>query len=348
MNYLNVLVTIVVPVYNSESFLEECVESILNQTYENFELIIINDGSTDSSLSICKKYEQQDKRITLFNVPNGGVSKARNLGIRNAKGEWICFIDSDDWVSENFIYNFFLESPSEDCLVVQEINKFHKGNAISKKSYTYERFAISNFNDLLLNNSVLANGYTVAKLYNKSIINKYEIHFNENLIFAEDLVFYLTYLKNIKYIHFLKVANYFYRIHNESASFKTFKFEDIVLSFLQVKDRLSKLISKEYWLSNNEIEKSISMFFVLSLYSIYDVKKMKIEKNKRIEFLSFINDKDDLLLLRNTVNKYDLGRKYIIRLFNQNKLNRLDNFLLYYVKFDQIFLSKLKKFFLKP
>ena len=92
------LVSIIVPVYNAERYLHRCIDSVLAQTYTNFELLLINDGSKDNSGEICDKYAVKDSRIRVFHKENGGVSSARNMGIDEAKGEWLSFIDSDDWI----------------------------------------------------------------------------------------------------------------------------------------------------------------------------------------------------------------------------------------------------------
>lgn len=97
------MLTIIVPIYNTENYLSECIDSILNQSYKDIELILINDGSTDNSSSICDEYSSKDKRIKVIHIENRGVSYARNTGLSIAKGEYITFVDSDDFVS-NDIY----------------------------------------------------------------------------------------------------------------------------------------------------------------------------------------------------------------------------------------------------
>lgn len=97
------LISIIIPVYKAEKYLHCCVDSVLAQSFTNFELILIDDGSPDNSGTICDEYAKQDRRIKVFHQENQGVSAARNLGIEQAKGEWIAFIDSDDWV-ENTMY----------------------------------------------------------------------------------------------------------------------------------------------------------------------------------------------------------------------------------------------------
>ena len=96
-------VSIIMPVYNKEKYLDKSIKSILDQTYENFELIIINDGSTDNSSYICHRFEQEDSRIKVIDIENNGVSNARNIGIKNANGQYVQFIDGDDYIDEDMI-----------------------------------------------------------------------------------------------------------------------------------------------------------------------------------------------------------------------------------------------------
>ena len=100
---MSAVVSIIVPVYNSEKYLPDCVESLVNQSYKNIEILLVNDGSTDGSLMLCQKYQNKDHRIVVINSRHGGVSVARNLGIIKATGEYLAFVDSDDMVSENYI-----------------------------------------------------------------------------------------------------------------------------------------------------------------------------------------------------------------------------------------------------
>ena len=100
----NPKITVIVPVYNTEKYLRRCVDSILAQTFTDFELLLVNDGSTDGSGAICDEYAQKDSRVRVFHKENGGVSSARNIGIDNAQGDWITFIDSDDRIEQRHLY----------------------------------------------------------------------------------------------------------------------------------------------------------------------------------------------------------------------------------------------------
>ncbi len=98
---MNELVSIIVPIYNVSEYLERCIKSLINQTYKNIEIVLVNDGSTDNSLDICKKYQNKDKRIVVLDKTNGGLSDARNYGIERAKGQYITCVDSDDYVTDD-------------------------------------------------------------------------------------------------------------------------------------------------------------------------------------------------------------------------------------------------------
>ncbi len=97
------LISIIIPVYNVEQYLHRCVDSVLNQTYKNLEIILVNDGSPDNCPFICDEYAKKDKRIIVVHKENGGLSSARNAGLEIVQGEYISFIDSDDWIHENYI-----------------------------------------------------------------------------------------------------------------------------------------------------------------------------------------------------------------------------------------------------
>ena len=125
--------SIVIPVFNTEKYLKECVESILNQAYDSYEIILVDDGSKDSSLQICREYEARDKRIRAIHKENGGVSSARNTGIELAKGKYITFIDSDDWFRQGAL-SFAAQRLSETGA---DVLAFSINRVTKAKSYTY-------------------------------------------------------------------------------------------------------------------------------------------------------------------------------------------------------------------
>lgn len=201
-------ISVIVPVYNAESTLIRCVDSILAQTYKNFELILVNDGSQDRSAEIIDNYASEDSRVIAIHKTNGGVSSARNRGLDMAKGEYIAFADSDDEVRPNWL-KIFIESIGDSDIAVQSID--FVGNAKQVRTIG-TKYGIGNeeITTLLITHDIL--GFLFCKLFRKEIINSNKIRFNENLKFREDDVFVLEYLEKISRWVSKDSSNYIYYI----------------------------------------------------------------------------------------------------------------------------------------
>ena len=209
------MVSIIVPVYNVESYLEECIQSIVNQTYKDWECILINDGSTDNSGYICDTWTEKDNRIRVIHQSNQGVSTSRNTGIQHAKREFITFIDSDDWIENNYLTEIvnLLQTPS-DLYVSGIIQNFNNGTnqtykPINQISFCLNSENIHHFVDL--NRSYLLYGPT-ANLYRNQIIREHSIQFRTDLSYGEDLIFNYDYLEHVHTITCIDKAYYHYRI----------------------------------------------------------------------------------------------------------------------------------------
>ena len=169
-------ISVIVPVYNAEKYLSRCIDSILNQTYKDFELILINDGSKDKSIDILRKYENIDNRIKVIDNSNNGVSKTRNIGIRLAQGEYIQFIDSDDFIDENmFEYNInTVEQENADIVMTGFYLDIESKKGIDTVLQTFEKSISIGAKDIARNLINRLNGTyinsPVNKLYKKSII----------------------------------------------------------------------------------------------------------------------------------------------------------------------------------
>ena len=209
----NQKISVIVPVYNAEKYLRRCVDSILAQTFTDFELLLIDDGSKDKSGEICDEYAKNDNRVRVFHKENGGVSSARNLGICNANGELICFCDSDDWVKKDFILEFEMLSIKGGDLLSQgfhAIDWLHKGDKDvfeTDKFYKDDDFFPFLFHLLKMNQL----GYIWCKAFKSDIIKKYKIYFNEKIHVMEDIVFVLQYCKYITTINNSSKCYYQYR-----------------------------------------------------------------------------------------------------------------------------------------
>jgi len=186
-------VSIIVPIYNVEKYLRKCIESILNQTYKNIELILINDGSPDNSADICVEYSKRDKRIKFISQDNSGVSIARNTGIKEATGDYILFIDSDDYI-EKYTIETLVNSVEDKDMIVCSYYK-EKEEKPKKEMPVTQKYLVSKKNMLQqIHTNKAIYGYIWNKLYKKSIIDKYNIEFRSNIAICEDLLFNIEYL----------------------------------------------------------------------------------------------------------------------------------------------------------
>lgn len=211
-------ISVIVPVYNAQEHLRQCIDSILVQTHTDFELLLVDDGSSDMSGTICDDYADKDGRVRVFHKENGGVSSARNLGLGNAQGEWVCFIDSDDYISHNY-FEDVLAYASYDLITIsfQEFGAACSING-SKSTIVYsmpeDAHNVLNFspND----KSMTPYLSSCVHMMRKSIIDTFQIRFNPALRYGEDTLFVAKYLTHCKKIIQLPDVYYFYRIEEDA------------------------------------------------------------------------------------------------------------------------------------
>lgn len=200
-------VSIIVPVYNTEQYLSRCIDSILAQTFDDFELILVNDGSTDNSGKICEEYAQKDNRIKVIHKENGGVSSARNLGLDEAKGEWITFIDSDDYISDTYLSDFPKNEMND--MEICGIVSFNGQMFISSQQETnYSGKKLAQFYEELF--CYRANTSPCAKIIKREVIKTNNIYFDTNMKLTEDTLFILNLLNFINAIQIISNTNYYY------------------------------------------------------------------------------------------------------------------------------------------
>lgn len=203
------LISIIVPIYNSEKPLNRCVDSILSQTFLDWELLLIDDGSIDRSGEHCDEYAAKDQRIKVFHKENGGVSSARNVGLDHAKGEWITFCDSDDFVSPNWLKNYIGHISEKTDLICQGFQYSKTFNIENERCFgiTYEG-SVKDGVSLLFENNIL--GYLWVKLFKRSIIESYKLRFDTRYNYQEDQEFCFRYFCYIKTIVCIKNIGYYY------------------------------------------------------------------------------------------------------------------------------------------
>lgn len=273
------MVTVVVPAYNAEKAIVQCVRSILNQTYRDIEVIVVDDGSRDRTAPLVKKMQDQDNRIRLVSKENGGASSARNLGINEAKGEYLVFVDADDEILPDMLQSLWNAREEYDADLVKTalirvsndgseaiLSSKEKQVYLSKDAWKENFFA-------LMENELNS---PVAKLYKKAVLDEYHITFNENLELSEDLHFNLQYLEKINRVVFLPDAYYKYYLFNSDV---TTRYRENL--FMRRKESISLY---DDFLRRNGINRDIVPFLYIKLLfsEAISEREHKTPKEKRI------------------------------------------------------------------
>ena len=212
MNSIDKKVSIVVPIYNREKFLDKCISSLLKQTYKNIEIILVDDGSKDNSLDICSSYAKNDNRIKVIHKENGGVQSARNRGIDEATGYYLCFTDADDYVSDKFIENFIkvYENGEYHCVVCGFYKVDQDDNILLKNDN------LINLNIPLFESERWAlyferfGCYVWNHMFITELVRKYNVRFDKDVIIFDDTAFTMNYLNHIDSIGFTNSNDYYY------------------------------------------------------------------------------------------------------------------------------------------
>lgn len=310
-----VKVSFIIPAYNVEEFIGECLDSIISQTLDSKEIIIINDGSTDRTLEIARSYEKKYSFITIIDKSNEGVSIARNVGILASKGEYICFIDGDDFYTIDFAEKLYNISKKEKLDIARGLYSIYDNSSIEEYmtpinySINYYNKIISGF-DFLRNSMVFKSNEVVPWLgfFRKEYLVKNGIYFPEGIAYEEDQIFFLKSLVCDKKCRVMQVELNFYAYRNRLGS---------VTSTSKIKhiQDIIDVITLEYNLFNNYyiprnikryIYKYISCSFshIVAIYSklnnedIYKAKQMISSIDRSIKFNILINSYSSKILIK--------------------------------------------------
>ncbi len=237
-NKYSPLISVIVPVYNAESTLRQCVDSILAQEYQDFELLLIDDGSKDYSPAICNEYAQKDQRVKVFHKENGGVSSARNVGLDNVKGEWITFIDADDYITTGYFED--VTQHQEDVLFIG-YQAIKDGTIVGgcTSQQLNELNSLRVFLNSYLINSIIRSPW--AKFYKRSLIGN--LRFLSDMKIGEDAWFVFRYLSKCKSYAVLSDSEYIVRVADEPDEVKYSITVDYAVQSLQyLQDAFNRLV----------------------------------------------------------------------------------------------------------
>lgn len=346
---INELVSIIVPLYNSETTIERCIKSILRQSYKYIEVIIVNDGSSDKSFNICKDYCSKDNRIKLFSQENSGASAARNNGISNAKGKYIMFVDSDDFIEESMIECLIKKADKENADFVMcgmKVDKYGlDGELVITNSYELSPRIIEgnknipcNIIDLVESEKISG---PVSKLIKANIIHENNILMPEHIHLQEDLYFNLKVLEHVNKLVVVRDSFYHYiRTPNETVTTRfypdrysmTNEVHELLLSFyrsrcneVELLGRINYIYIKNVFASfinlfhqNCPMVKSEKLKYIRDIIKSDKYKKMvenSYKKGFRYKFLRMIAlTKSDILLYHSShlfyILKFKVGLRY--------------------------------------
>lgn len=296
------MISVIIPIYNSEKYLRKCINSLITQSSKNFEIVLINDGSTDSSETICKEYEKKYNYVRYFAKKNSGVSSARNYGLKKAAGDYITFLDSDDYLDKDFILNTteIIKNEYEMVIYDHSIVNGDKIEIVSlggdSRDITYPDCIDKYFDSYCLS--------TACKIvYNRKMIISNKIFFNEKINYGEDMLFSFEAYVISKKTYYKSYCGYYYLMNNQSASHndtieKRIKYcNDNLILYLTIKKILEEKsykvseqkfldallknliygIDKTTLLNNNDNDKTIRA--IINNYKPY-LKKTSIYKSK--------------------------------------------------------------------
>lgn len=281
---MNKTVSIVVPVYNSEQYINRCIDSLLCQDYPNIEIVIVDDGSIDNSLNICKQYEAKNKNIRVFHFDNGGLSFARNQGIKKSSGEYIMFVDSDDSISNNLVsslYNALINSDSD----------------VSSTSITYIPGPVIETSKCILNTKEYikkvfykdgVGDYSVAKLYKRKLFDN--VKFKEGIIGEDFDIFYRLFIQTSKIVLTNESTYYYYQ---NMGSISIGKFNPKIFYRIKICNELNTIVKDneiKKALHARMIDEAIYLYGMIPLFSNFQNEKKWIKDVSNYYYYDVIND----------------------------------------------------------
>lgn len=320
------MISVIVPVYNVEKYLPDCISSILRQTYTNLELLLIDDGSTDSSGRICDDFSKQDKRVRVFHKENGGVSSARNVGLKNACGEYIAFVDADDFLYETLyaevidrmegkdllFYNFSVqdEDGQKKCKIKQDNITQIKLNPRNFMAF-YKLRGGEIVEDVLHDKSLAV--YIWRALFSKKIITQYALRFDETLKSGEDRIFLFSYLLHTATIEYVdNVFEYYHVIRKGSLTAE----KDIAYYKEGVYEQCRNMSIAELSIAKQNENLTTD-----------DITHIRMERAKKTRTLIFQNEK----------------RAHFANLIGNIKLWKKDEFFNEIISFESLYYAKKQK-----
>lgn len=327
--------SIIVPVYNAGNYLQGCVDSILCQKGCDFELLLVDDGSTDGSEKICDDYASEDSRIKVIHRKNGGASSARNTGLRNASGEWVMFVDSDDMLCKDILSFYSGRTLDRDTLYLFQAVRCRSSQspdlwpAVFRK--TRLTLAGTGFSDYETIIGLLIYGTPWGKLYNLGLIREKEIFFDERLSLHEDHCFFFRYLSETKKIDVEDEIGYCYRVDDSgnSMSGSAQPAAKLLMAYHIMQEELDKIYEVNGW-DKARLDYVNSFVFYIKLKALKSAFRDNEPASLRLDILKemprdeisalYWTGSGSACMLKRVLMCKSLVLKYIVLMVFRNKL----------------------------
>lgn len=343
-------ISIIMTIYNTEKFLRKSINSILNQTYKDFELILVNDGSTDNSLYICKEYQKRDKRINIINQTNLGAVLARRRGLDIAKGKYVIFIDSDDWVDIKFVEKLYFEIMKTDsdiciCKRYKTLNRFTliKKDVNNNFNNFYDKqteYTKSEIKGKIVKSFFKSGCFPCAvtsRIYKRKLFDNTGKYTKDIKFFGEDLYLNFELFLKAEKVTLLDETLYYYRQGGGTSKYMKYYFDDIV-NGLRIK---KKIILENYSDEEEDILQPMYMNF-LELYkscifnlfysnfkeeTLKEIIKCQLDNSIVIQIANAMENKNFDVEFVKAINKKDINYLYNISKKNKRSRNKKDKFM---------------------
>lgn len=292
-------ISVIVPIYKVEKYLSRCIDSILAQTFIDFELLLIDDGSPDKCGVICDVYAAKDSRIKVFHKENGGVSSARNLGLDNMSGDWVCFVDPDDYIDDDFldvIYKTQIEDENYIVICGYVRESINDANILSCNRFSSKKYLFNSSESIEkpVMFQIIKYGTVWGKVYSSKIVNRYKMKFDDQLDYHEDHLFYLQYLTHGDKVRTIDYCGYHYVLDpaNESLSSKqTYDPKALLYAYKTCKYEIGIIVSK--WGLNTELANTAySAVYSFLIHTIIMAYVRNEPRGQRLEYIRLCTYKE--------------------------------------------------------
>ena len=338
----NIEISVIIPVYNAEKYVDRCVSCLISQqTQWEFELLFIDDGSNDKSLALLKEWEQRDFRIRVFSQSNKGVSAARNYLLQRAHGNFVVFIDVDDWVDVSYLDNMRSNViTSASGLIIAGCYR-EKLSGVVKDPEKPQIYYPQDFHKMINDRHLYRLGFPWGKIFNMQIIRENKMRFEEGVNYGEDLIFLFSYLQYAQYVKFIEYCGYYYNMtRQDSLVLHYYSFESEFRCYEYFKNAVLT-IAEQYKINDEELRLTNTRLLYLALRAIktlYRPEGNKSGKNKRLSLLnSYFSDSDRLFMESQTFWCHGID-KHICNLVGHGRFRLLDVLLsiFFHIRYSRI------------